>query len=443
MIELIVILALLVLNGVFAMAEIAIVSSKKARIKQWADEGNSSAKVVLQLTQNPERFLSTVQIGITLVGVFSGAFGGASLSAYLVPYLEKIPFLAENAASISFGVVVAFITYLSLIIGELVPKNLALRNPEKISLLMAKPMFLLSRFASPLVWMLEKSTRILMKILGPGSGNADGPSREEVQVLVREGIVTGGVEQEESDMVEGVFDLKGIVAEEIMRPRPKVTFLKADASHEQIWQLIANSKQSVFPVYQESRDRICGMVAVHSLYGSLVSTAGSQPLMELMKEPAYVSENQSALKLFETLRNTSLGAALVTDEFGTIRGLISLDDLVEEVVGDIKRSDLNDTPQLRKLTPDSWIIDGMIEIDEVVQVIPELETAVMAEQEPFQTLAGFIVHKLDRLPVEGEVFQTDELEFNIVDMDQQRIDKVLITRRAQEKDPDSNENSDV
>lgn len=427
MIEIGVITLLLILNGVFAMAEIAIVSSKKSRLQQWANEGNRNARTVLTLMENPERFLSTVQIGITLVGVFSGAFGGASLSKYLAPMLEPLPLFGLNANSVAFAIVVALITYFSLIIGELVPKGLALRNPEKIAMVMAQPMALLSRIASPLVWVLAASTTVLMKLFGTADTRQEGPSREEVQVLIREGMVTGDVQPEENEMVSGVFDLQNINAEEIMLPRPKVTFLPSDATHEQIWQRIQHSKQNVFPVYEGSRDQICGLVSIRALYASLSQQGTGTTVKSIMQAPSYVVENQPALKLMKTLSETTLGAALVTDEFGTIRGLITMDDIIEEVVGDYRKDHL-ETPQLRLLQDNQWIADGMIEIDDILEVFPELKEAVKSEEESFQTLAGFLFHTIDRMPQEGESFVINGLNLLIADMDQQRIDKIIISR---------------
>lgn len=427
--ELLLIILLLCINGVFAMAEIALVSVKRTRLQQRADEGNASAITALSLTANPERFLSTVQIGITLVGVLAGAFGGDSLSAHIKPMLEQIPSLSPKAVDkTSFFLAVAFITYLSLVIGELVPKGIALRHAEKVALFMAKPMSLLATWTSPLVWLLEKSSKLLMFFVGKESVDSQS-QREDVQVLLREGIITGGVKPDEEEMVSGVLDLQDTVTEEIMLPRPKVTFLPHDATHESAWELIYNSKQSVFPIYRESRDNICGMVGMRMLYASLANTkAPTKHLSEIMTPPSYVTENHSALGLFETLRKTPHGAALVTDEFGTIRGLITLDDVIEEIVGDLPDSQTGEKPPIRKLEESTWIADGMVEIDDLLDILPEMKSAVEAEEEPFQTLAGFVMHKLDRLPAEGEEFHVGNLHFHIADMDQQRIDKIIIRR---------------
>lgn len=428
MTELFIILVLLVFNGVFAMAEIALVSSRKARLQQRATEGDKGAALALKLAKQPEQFLSTVQVGITLVGVLSGAFGGASLAGYVRPFIEVIPALAEQADEIAFGIVVAFITYLSLIIGELVPKNLALRNPEGIAAFMAAPMRWVSLLATPLVWLLGFSTRLVMRLFG-AAPEISGPTPDEVQVLVREGMITGGFRQEEGDMVEGVFDLREVLAEEVMQPKPRVLFLQVDQTSEHYWAQIAVSRQTVFPVFENSRDEIAGLVSLRDLYVMTVS-GKAQPLRAIMHPPVFVSENQPALGLLATLRKSSLGAALVTDEFGTIRGLVTLEDLVEEVVGDLRmipRSD-GELAGMRPSGDSAWLADGAAEIDTIIEKLPDLAEVILAEKEPFQTLAGYIVHFLDRLPSEGESFIAGAFTFEIIDLDRQRIDKVLIRR---------------
>lgn len=433
MIAFLIIVLLLVGNGVFAMTEIALVSARKGRLKQMAEEGNTGAAKALKLLENPERFLSSVQIGITLVGVLSGVFGGVALAEDLKPLIARIPLLAEYSKEISYVIVVTLITYLSLIIGELVPKNLALLHAEAISAAMSKPMDWLSRVAGPLVSVLEISTRLVIRLLGVSDKIPSGPTREEVQVLVREGMVTGMVNQQESSMVDGVFDLREVLAEEIMRPKPKVVFLRAGENLEQVWSRVAASRQTVFPVHEgSSRDEICGMVSLHDLFASAAS-GKPRPLAELLSAPVFVAENQPALSLLNTLRASPLGAALVTDEFGTIRGLITLEDLVEEIVGELRpRESGHDRAVLRPSGTDAWIVDGLMEVDELISHLPELEEIIELEREPFQTLAGFIVHRLDRLPTEGETFISGSYQFEVVDMDRQRIDKVMIRRMPAE-----------
>lgn len=430
MFELAIILVLLVFNGVFAMTEIALVTAKRSRLKQRADAGHGGATLALRLTENPERFLSTVQIGITLVGVLAGAFGGASLAGYIEPLIRQISFIADYADQIAFGAVVVFITYLSLVIGELVPKNLALRNPEAIASAMAGPMNAISRVASPMVWLLEFSTRLVMRVFGHAPPN-QGPNRDEVEVLIREGIITGGLRADESEMVEGVFDLRDIRAEEIMRPKPKVLFLEAEDLSSAVADRVVGSQQMVFPVFQDSRDHVVGLVSLRSLYQDSAS-GQSSPMVKLMTEPVFVSDNQPAISLLARLREAPLFAAVVTDEFGIVRGLVTLQDLVEEVVGDLPLQQMPTDSVIRQTGPDGWLVDGLVEIDQVIAAIPELEAIVEAEHESFQTLAGFILHRLERLPLEGESFIVGHLKIEVIDMDRQKIDKVSIQRLHQD-----------
>ena len=433
-IEVSVIFALLVLNGVFAMAEIALITARRTRLKRLADAGSKGSRLALKLGENPERFLSTVQVGITLVGVLAGAYGGASLAPYVSPVIEKIPALVPYAERIAFVFVVAIITYVSLVVGELVPKGLAMRFPEAIASGMARPMDLLSSAAKPLVSFLELSTRLVLRLFGKRPAGEADASVDDVEVILREGIVTGMVRREESEMVEGVFDLRDVLAEEVMRPRPLVVFLPHDAPVESYWPLVVDTDQTVFPVYEENRDAVLGLVSLRTLFANL---AGPLPKLpgEICHEPLFVSENQTALSLMDTLRHSPMGAALVADEFGTVRGLITLEDIVEEVVGELRPGALHsDRPGMRETAENAWLVDGLIEIDVVEEAIPGFSELTEAEKEPFQTLAGYIVHRLDRLPDEGESFSAGEFEFEIVDMDRQRIDKVAIRRRIEEGD---------
>lgn len=442
MTEILVIFLLLLLNGVFAMAEIALISARRSRLKLMAEGGKKGAERALKLGENPERFLSTVQVGITLVGVLAGAYGGSTLSPYVSPWLEQIPALAPYAERIAFVLVVVLITYFSLVIGELVPKGLALRFPEAIASAMAKPMDLISIATRPLVAFLELSTKLVLKLFGKPPEGDEGASVADVEVILREGIVTGTVHQEESEMVEGVFDLREVLAEEVMQPRPRILFLASSALPETYWSKVSATNQTVFPVYEDNRDSIIGLVSLRMLFANVASPR-PRTLGEICVEPLFVSETQSALSLLDTLRHSKLGAALVADEFGTVRGLITLDDLVEEVVGELRPGDLQkDRPALREKGENDWLADGLVEIDMVEEAIPGFSVLTEAEKEPFQTLAGYIVHRLDRLPTEGESFTAGEFEFEIVDMDRQRIDKVGIRRLVDGDDDESGDEDD-
>ena len=425
MAELTIILILLAANGAFAMAEIALVSAKKARLQALAEKGSPGAELALALKNHPERLLSTVQIGITVVGVLAGAFGGSSLAARLAPLVERVPGVSVSTApDIAFGVVVAGIAYLSLVIGELVPKGLALRNPEAIACAMARPMAGLARASKPLVWFLECSTHLVFRAFGKSEAPQNGPTREEVSVLIREGVITGVLDEDESDMVEGVLDLKELRAEEVMQPKPKVIFLNGDETIQAVRSIVIEAALDVFPIVQDNRDQVLGTVSLREMF----TAPDSQALLSsLARPPVFVPENQPALSLLETLRSAPHHAALVIDEFGTVRGLVRLLDLLEEVVGDISRRTSGPVQvTMRQTEPGTWLVDGGADIDSVTDAIPGLEALVEAEDDPFQTLGGYIVHRMNRLPIEGEVFSESGFQFEIIDMDQHRIDKVLI-----------------
>jgi putative hemolysin len=420
---------LLICNGAFAMAEIAIVSAKKTRLQSLTKAGNDGANLALNLAKNPERFLSTVQIGITLISILAGARGASTLAPKLAPLISSVPWqwLAKYAESIAFGLVVVLISYLSLVIGELVPKSLALRYPEKIACWMSAPLSWLSRAGKPVVWLLELSTRGIMSFFGKAETD-NGPTRAEVEVLVREGLVMGSVRHAESEMVEGVFDLRELRAEEIMRPKPRVVFVHLDDTATSVAERMVDTRQLIFPVYDVTRDNVVGLVSLRELY--LATAQGKNPkISELMHDPLFVSDNQPALTLLEELRNAPLYSAIVTDEFGIVRGLVTIEDLVEEVVGNLG-GQLNQPgeAQIRQSGDDTWMVDGKAEIDLVVDAIPGLEDLVDAEEESFQTLAGLILHHLERLPREGESFKMGDFQFEVVDMDLQHVDKVSIRR---------------
>lgn len=439
MTEILIILFLLVGNGLFAMAEIALVSARRGRLQQLAKNGSKGAQTALDLLENPERFLSSVQIGISLVGVLSGAFGGAALSGKLEPYVAQVPAFEPHALTISFAIVVTTITYFSLIIGELVPKGLALRNAEAIAVKMAPPMAILAKLASPLVRLLAGSTKLVMRLFGSGGEIESGHTREEMEVIVREGILTGTVAENESEMVEGVFDLRDLLAEQIMLPKPKVLFLQREDNLSEVSAQVAASSQTIFPVREGSRDEICGMVSLRELF---TSTASEEPVVigDLISPPLFVAENQPALSLLETLRSSSHGAALVADEFGTIRGLVTLNDLVEEIVGEL-RPPQERVAQIKPAGNNAWTVDAMMEMNEVIQYFPELKAAVELENKAFQTLAGYLVHLADRLPEVGETFRTEFFEFQVLEMDRQRLEKVLVRKLKPEPavliDPES------
>lgn len=423
-VEVAIIFLLLIANGVFAMAEIAVVSSRKARLRRLAEQGNGKARIALELAEAPNRFLSTVQIGITLVGIFAGAFGGATLAAKLAQPIGRISLLADYADKIAFGLVVAVITYCSLVLGELVPKRFGLSNPEGIAMRVARPMNWLAKFAGPVVSFLSVSTEALLRLLGFKPEKEATVSEEEVRVMMQEGVRAGAFNKVESQIVHSALELDQLPVREIMTPRPKVIWLNQDDPHEQVWHKIVVSNHSHFPVYQGNRDHTVGVVSVKAIYANLAAGVGVK-LKDLMIAPLVVPESQTVLQLVETFKQSGKHIALVTDEFGGIVGLVTLNDVMEAVVGEFPTQGERAKPEARKREDGSWLIDAMIDLEAVERALPNFKFGGNAYSE-YQTLAGYVVKALGHVPKEGETFEAQGYLFEVLDMDRHRVDKVLV-----------------
>jgi putative hemolysin len=328
LLEISLVFVLLLANGVFAMTEIAIVSSRKGLLQTMADKGNKGAARAIALSENPNRFLSTVQIGITLVGIVAGALGSGTVATRLAEMIEVVPLIGDYAQPFSLAIVIGILTYLSLVIGELVPKRLAMKFPESIASRMSGPMASLSTMASPVVSLLSWSTGGLLKLFGVRETEESGMSREELTVLVRQGMTTGSINASESRMMQGVIGFEKLVAYDIMIPRSKIVWIEQDAKHEDVWSTIMHSTQSVFPVYHERRENLVGAVSIKDIYGQLA--AGNKiSFSGIMHPPLLVPETQRASLLLETFRKSGQRAAFVLDEFGSVIGMVTLIDLME------------------------------------------------------------------------------------------------------------------
>jgi len=430
--EIFFIFILLLANGVFAMAEIALVASRKAKLKTLADAGHTGARLAHSLALSPGKFLSTVQVGITLVGILAGAFGGARFSESLSQQVDKIPGLSGVPSHyISLFIVVAIITYFSVIIGELVPKRLALSNPERIASALARPMNALATAFSPLVNLLNHSSDFLMALLGVRKTKETAVSEEEVRVLIDEGLSTGVFKKAEKDMVEGVFELDELMAGDLMTPRARMIWLSLDDSDDENWRRIAGSGHSHFPVYQKTRDNVIGMVSVKSLWANL-SLAGRVELRALVTPPLYVPTAMPAGKLIEEFKKSGKHLSLVVDEFGGLQGLVTLNDVMMAIVGNLPEREQRHDPKAVLRQDGNWIIDAILDIDETKLSLGIEEDLPGENENRFSTLGGFILYRLGHIPREGDKFIWDGFEFEIIDMDRQRIDKVLVTPRARD-----------
>jgi putative hemolysin len=427
--EILFIFVLLLANGVFAMAEIALVASRKAKLKSLAEEGHNGARLAHSLALAPGKFLSTVQVGITLVGTLAGAFGGARIAESLAKHLAVIPGLSDVWAHyIALFLVVAVITYFSVIIGELVPKRLALINPEKIASALARPMNALATSCSPIVNLLSHSSDFLMALLGVRKTRESAVSEEEVRILIDEGLSAGIFKKAEKDMVEGVFELDEQHAGDLMTPRARMIWLSLDDSDDENWRRIAGSGHSHFPVYQDTRDNVIGMVSVKSLWANL-SLAGRVELRALVTPPLYVPTAMPAGQLIESFKQSGKHIALVVDEFGSLQGLVTLNDVMMAIVGNLPEREQRHDPKA-VLRPDgTWLIDAMLDIDETKSSLGVEDDLPGENENRFSTLGGFLLYRLGRIPREGEKIEWDRFDFEIIDMDRQRIDKVLVTPR--------------
>ncbi len=427
--EILFIFLLLLANGVFAMAEIALVASRKAKLKALGDAGDAGARLAHDLAQSPGKFLSTVQVGITLVGTLAGAFGGARIAEKLAAQITKIPGIEIAVAHyVALFVVVVIITYFSVIIGELVPKRLALLHPETLAAALARPMNTLATFSSPVVNLLSHSSDFLMSLLGVGKANHSAVSEEEVRILIDEGLSAGIFKKAEKDMVAGVFELDEQHAGDLMTPRARMIWLSLDDTDEENWRRIAGSGHSHFPVYQETRDNVIGMVSVKSLWANL-SLAGRVELRALVTLPLYVPTAMPAGQLIESFKKSGKHIALVVDEFGGLQGLVTLNDVMMAIVGNLPEREQRHDPKAILRSDGTWLIDAMLDIDETKSSLG-IEYDLPGENENrFSTLGGFILFRIGHIPREGEKILWDNFEFEIIDMDRQRIDKVLITPR--------------
>ncbi|MBA4147292.1 MAG: HlyC/CorC family transporter [Verrucomicrobia bacterium] len=423
--EVAIIFALLLANGVFSMTEIAVVSVRKSRLRRLAESGDDRARAALALAESPNRFLATVQIGITLIGVIAAAFGGATLAAKFAEPLREIAWLAPYANKVAFALVVGALTFFTLIIGELVPKRLGLGNPEGIARLLAGTMTKLSILASPIVNVLSWFTDKLLKLLSIKPEPEVTVTEDEVRLMVSEGTRAGVFLPHEPAMVEGVLALDRLPVRELMTPRAKIIWINVADSHDAVWHKIVVSGHTVFPVYEgNQRDNVVGIISIKSIYANLA--AGVPPrIRDLMVPPMIVPAFVTANTLLEQFKKTGKHVALVTDEFGGISGLVSLHDIMEAIIGELPSSNERLKPAAKRRDDGSWLVDGMLDADEFERVV----TGFALHEKPdrdYQTFAGFVIKQLGHVPHEGDSFQMNGYHVEVVDMDGHRVDKVLL-----------------
>jgi putative hemolysin len=435
-IEILIVLLLILVNGLFAMAEMALVSARRARLKHAADSGNKGARAALALAESPSRFLSTTQVGITLIGVLAGAFGGATLSDNLSAWLSgRIPAVARYADAMAIGGVVVSITFLSLILGELVPKRLALSRPEAIASSLAGFMTLLSRIAGPVVWLLSATTELVLRLIPLRHGSEPAVTDEEIKVLMQQGTEAGHFHPVERTIVDMALRLSDRRVSALMTPRTQVEWLDLEDPPQETKRKILESHYSRFPVAEGGRRHIVGIVEVKDLLAAEMAGRGFD-LRAAMKPPLYIPDTAPAYKALETFRETGRPIALIVDEYGDFQGVVTLEDLLEALVGEMPSPGQDEEPSVTQRDDGSWLVDGMLSIDDLKDTIgiPHLPDEDAAS---YQTVAGLVLDRLRRIPKAADTFRVGEYRFEVVDMDGRRVDKVLVSRLpAETETPD-------
>ena len=417
--DILILVLLLLLNSLFVMSEMAVVSARKARLQQQANEGNKRAAIALNLAQNPNTFLSTVQIGITLISILLGALGGPAFSEPLAELFKRWSALAPYADSLALGIVVVLITTLSLVLSELVPKRIALHNPEKIAASISGPMIFISKLFSPLVWLLGRITDFVLQAMGVKPTNQPPVTEEEIQLLIDQGTEAGVFEEAEQDMVEGVFSLGDSRVYSLMTPRTDVVWLDIADSSDEIRSKIAESSYSRFPVCQDSLDTVLGFIKARDLLVSPSLSSENFKLKDKLRPAIYVPETMLASRALEVFKEKNAELMFVIDEFGSLQGLLTLNDIIEEIVGDIEVE-----PQATQRQDGSWLLDGMLEVDNFKEIF---KVDSLPHEDEYETLSGFVMVSLGRVPQAADHFEWNGLRFEVMDMDGRRVDKVLVT----------------
>lgn len=420
--EILIIFLLILANGVLAMAEMAVVSARKARLQVRADEGDTGASVALNLANEPGDFMSTVQIGITLIGVLAGAFGGATIADQIAAGLARISVLAPYSQALSVGIVVVTITYLSLVIGELAPKRLAISDPEQIASRLARPMQRLSRIFSPLSHLLSLSAGAILRLLGVREAAQAPVTEDEIKIMLEEGTEFGVFEPLEEEMVDHVFRLGDRRVSALLTPRTEVVWIDVQDSEDEIHRKVTASGHSRFPVAQGELDNVLGVVLARDL---LAQSLAGQPidLMAIRRPAPYVPETMRAFDLLETFKAARSKIALVLDEYGGIEGLVTTDDVMEAIVGDIPGLGERAKPEAIRRDDGSWLLDGHLPLDEFGELFDVAEPPGTG----IDTLGGLVMALLGRIPATGDRFEWEGLSFEVLDMDGRRVDKVLVT----------------
>jgi len=413
------------------MAELAVVSIRKAKMQEYLEEGNKNAQIVFDLLEDPNEFLSTVQIGISLIGVLTGAFGGITLAEPLSKIISFIPYNEP----ISVAIVVIVTTYLTLVIGEIVPKVIALNDPERIALRVAKSMLVLEKVSKPVSFILAKSSRFLLWVMRIEDKSEDVVTEEEIELMIKEGREDGTIEKEEEDIIKRVFKLDDQKVESIMTPRNEIIWIDLEDDREINKIKIIESKRSIFPIASGELDDFIGVVQAKDILSAMF-TEDKFDVHKIVKEPLVVSEHLETLELLKEFKENQgyVHMSLVVDEFGSVEGLITLNDLLEGIVGDIPGIDEEDEPEAIQRADGTWLIDGRYPIDKFKELFEFKDSLPDEEEDNYTTLAGFILSISGTIPNEEDIYECGRFVFEIIDMDGHQIDKVIVTDLGPEEE---------
>ena len=418
--EIIILLALIFVNALFVISEISLVSVRKSRLESQAEKGDKKAKTALDLSNNPEKFLSAAQIGITLIAILTGVYSGERFSRYLQPSIEKIDFLKDYADTIATTIIVVIVTFLSIIFGELIPKRIGLLRAERIAKFVAGPMNAFARFTHPFVWLLNKTSNLFFRIFNIKKSSDDAVTEEEIKTLIGEGTEAGNIDAAEQEIIERVFHLGDRNITSLMTHRSDIIWFNLDDNEDKIKEKIFQEPHSVYPICDNEIDNIKGVVSIKDLYISPDNTF----FKDLMQPALFVPENNSAYQVMEKFKESKIHTCFIVDEYGSIQGMITLTDIMEAIIGDMPQPDIPDY-EIMKREDGSFLIDGQIPFYDFLTYFEKAGWMNEGEHD-FDTLAGFILHELERIPKTGDKLEWKGFKIEVMDMDAHRIDKVLV-----------------
>lgn len=418
--EIVILLCLIFLNGLFVMSEIALVSARKARLETQAEKGDKKARRALDLSNNPEIFLSAAQIGITLIAILTGVYSGERFGKAMAPFFAKFEALRPYAETISTTIIVILVTFLSIIFGELIPKRIGLLKAEKIAKLVARPMRIFAGITHPIVWLLNAVSNAFFTVFNIKRSKNDAVTEDEIKALVTEGTEAGTIDEAEQEIIERVFHLGDRNITSLMTHSSDIIWFDLHENEQKIKDKILHEPHSVYPICDEDLDQLKGVVSIKDLY----ITEDFTLFKDIMKPALFVPENNSAYQVMEKFKESKIHSAFIVDEYGSILGMITLNDILEAIIGDIPETGLEDY-EVRLRDDGSYLVDGQIPFYDFLVYFEKADWMHEGEHE-FDTLAGFILHQLERIPQTGNKLQWKGFEFEVIDMDGHRIDKVMV-----------------